>query len=141
AEAAPALEALIAELEKLATAVDPKTGDKRLRELTTKGKSLLALLGDEAKGAAPRYHAAADQLRETLEWSRWANLQRKQALIEQLEALHQTVKALPADASANADATRPLFARFKELLGEWKAIGPVTWDATEATWDRYHAVA
>lgn len=145
AAAGPGLEAVIAELETLVTSVDPKTGDKRLRELTAKGKSLLAVLGDEAQGAALRYHAAADRLRETLEWSRWANLQRKQALIEQLEALQQTVKTLPADASetasANADATRPLFARFKELLGEWKAVGPVSWDATEATWDRYHAVA
>jgi hypothetical protein len=165
--AEPALEAIITELEQLATSADPKTVDKRLRDLQTKGKHLLAILGDDAQGAALRYHAAADHLRETLEWSRWSNLQRKQALIEQLEALAHTVAqiipdvapkaapestpALEGDATptsptqpkltANAEATRPLFARFKELLGEWKAVGPVTWDATEATWDRYHAVA
>lgn len=170
AEAGPALEAVITELEKLAAAVDPKTGDKRLRELQARGKELLGLLGSEAHGIALRYHAAADHLRETLEWSRWSNLQRKQALLEQLETLAQTVAdvlpqapaapaaATPAPPKAaatpvadatptpqkntfNPETARPLFARFKELLGEWKAIGPVTWDATETTWDRYHALA
>ncbi len=185
AEAAPALEAVITELEKLAGAADPKTGDKRLRDLQSRGKELLALLGTEGQGIALRYHAAADQLRETLEWSRWSNLQRKQALLEELETLAQTVAELlpdapaapatapaaeegsespeapaaapvavsvdasgteatltpPAKRSGNLEATRPLFVRFKELLGEWKTIGPVTWDATETVWDRYHALA
>jgi hypothetical protein len=172
-DAAPALEAVITELEALVSSADQKTADKRLRDLQAKGKNLLSVLGEEAQGAALRYHAAADQVRETLEWSRWSNLQRKQALIEQLEALAKTVSEIipnqPAEATPentteaasgtnpeaatstpshtktpnapSPEATRPLFARFKDLLGEWKAVGPVTWDATEATWDRYHTVA
>src|SRR5690606_14340595 len=152
---------VIAELGNLAAAADPKTGDKRLRELQAHGKELLALLGDEGQGAGLRYHAAADHLRETLEWSRWSNLQRKQALLEQLESLaHAVADVLPdepvpppaaedtpeasdepawgppdapvADATPtppekpgeHREATRPLFVRFKELLAEWKTIGP-----------------
>jgi len=172
AEAGPALEAVITDLERLAAAADPRTGDKRLRELQARGKELLALLEDEPQGAALRYHAAVDHLRETLEWSRWSNLQRKQALLEQLESLTRSVAEVlpdtpsgteerpaeakgPSDAapvadatptppvrrSGNLDATRPLFTRFQELLAEWKAIGPVSWDASEAVWDRYHTLA
>jgi len=148
AQAAPALETLIAELEALASTADPKTADKRLRDANAQGKRLLALLGespeDPGHGAALRFHAAVDRLRETLEWNRWSNLQRKQALIEQLEALLATVSApSPADPenAGNPEDTRRHFLRFKEHLAEWKAVGPVPWDATEATWDRYHAAA
>jgi hypothetical protein len=170
-EAAAVLERVITELESLAASPDLKTAEKRLRELQSKGKALLSFLGDAGTGATLRYHAAADHLRETLDWSRWSNLQRKQALCAQLEALLQAVPpthgsapvapaaeqaddAVTEEAASAAPAPAPtavpepdaaekrlLFARFKELLADWKAVGPVSWDATEATWDRYHTAA
>jgi hypothetical protein len=148
--AAATLEKVITELETLAGTSDLKLAEKRLRELQSQGKSLLSILGDSSQGATLRYHAAADHLRETLDWSRWSNLQRKQALCDQLEKLQQIVGEPAADTTgtvpvavtaANAEEKRRLFGRFKELLAEWKSVGPVTWDATEATWDRYHAAA
>src|SRR5690606_37586422 len=47
----------------------------------------------------------------------------------------------PEKPGEHREATRPLFVHFKELLAEWKTIGPVTWDAGEAVWDRYQALA
>lgn len=130
AENAVAMEGWIEELEALAESSDLKRTEKRLKEIHGRGKAVAAALESSHAGMVLRYRAAVDRLRETLDWSRWANLQRKQDLCARLEALQQE--------AASATDLRPVFTRFKDLGAEWKAVGPVPWDATEALWDRYH---
>lgn len=152
-EAEPALEKFVTELEMLAGSPDLKTAEKRLREIQSRGKTLLALLGETAPGVILRYHAAAEHLRETLDWNRWANLRRKQELCTQLEALLPSVTVVTAvtaaadettettETAADPAATRAAFNRFKTLVTEWKSVGHVPWDESEAMWERYHQVS
>ncbi|MCD6024245.1 MAG: hypothetical protein K0Q91_1161 [Fibrobacteria bacterium] len=131
AEGTVRLEAWIGELESLANAPDLKLAEKRAKEIAQRAKGLLALVDPEGGSRTLRYHAAADHLRETLDWNRWANLQRKQDICARLEALQTEAQAEEAD-------VRSLFGRFKDLNAEWKSVGPVPWDSSEALWDRYH---
>jgi hypothetical protein len=131
AEGAARLERWIGELESLASAPDLKLAEKRVKEISQRAKGLLALVDAEGGSLTLRYHAAADHLRETLDWNRWANLQRKQDVCARLEALQAEAQAEDAD-------VRSLFGRFKDLNAEWKSVGPVPWDSSEALWDRYH---
>ena len=131
AEGATRLEKWIGELEALASATDLKLAEKRVKEISQRAKGLLSLVDAEGGSLTIRYHAAVDHLRETLDWNRWANLQRKQDICTRLEALQTEAGAEDAD-------VRAIFGRFKDLNAEWKAVGPVPWDSSEALWDRYH---
>lgn len=133
--AAESLEAAVTELGALAASSDLRAAEKRFKELRTHAKTWLAGLDDDAKHLIARWHTAADHLRDTLEWNRWANLKRKEEVCGQLETL---LKA--QEDAANPDL-RPVFSRFKELTAEWKSIGSVPWDANDALWERYNAAS
>jgi len=131
AEGAARIEKWIPELESMAGATDLKLAEKKLKEISQKAKGLLSMVDPESGSLTARFHAASDRLRETLDWNRWANLQRKQDICARLEALQK-------EAEVEGAEIRPIFARFKDLNAEWKATGPVPWDSSEALWDRYH---
>ena len=124
---APMLTEWMYELETLAESADLKHAEKRLREIQSRWKGMLAYAPEqEAAKMMLRYYAAADHLREVLEWNRWSNLQRKLEICTQLEAL------------VLLEDRKSMVVRFKEIIAEWKTIGPVSWDSTETVWDRYH---
>jgi hypothetical protein len=135
AEGATRLEKWIGELETLASSTDLKLAEKRLKEISQRAKGLLSLVDAEGGSLTIRYHAAVDHLRETLDWNRWANMQRKQDICTRLEALQ--AESLAEGVTENQNL-RSVFGRFKDLNAEWKAVGPVPWDSSEALWDRYH---
>ncbi|HAO99939.1 MAG TPA: hypothetical protein DCQ83_07855 [Fibrobacteres bacterium] len=123
----PKLVEWIVELEELSGSSDVKHSEKRLRDIQSQWKNLIVNAPeDEAARLNSRYHAVADRLREAMDWLRWSNLHCKQDICAQLEAL------IPQE------DLKSLVTRFKGLLSEWKTVGPVPWENTEATWDRYH---
>ena len=123
----PVMKEWLAELGTLAEGSDLKLAEKRLREVQSKWKNMLANApDDEATSLNLEYYRAVDHMREVLDWHRWSNQQRKQDICTQLEALVQQ------------EDRKSMVARFRELLAEWKTIGQVPWDSTEAMWDRYH---
>jgi hypothetical protein len=82
---------------------------------------------DRFRKACDQFFAARDQHLSQMkdEWSR--NLETKQALCEQAESL-----AASTEWKATAD-------RIKKLQADWKAIGPVKRNQSEAIWNRFRA--
>ncbi len=121
------MRALLPELEGLLEAPDMLQAEKRFKILYGEWKSLApAPVGLEADALLGRYQAFHDQFREAQDWLRWSNLRAKQAICDHTEAL-----------LAQEDR-KSMVARFRELQAEWKSLGPVPWDSSEALWDRYH---
>ncbi len=123
------IQTLLQELEGLFEATDFRAAEKRFKEIQNRWKQLFALVPQDERGKWEEPHLKASiRFRETTDWYRWSNLLRKQEICTQLEAL-----ALTED-------RKEIVVRFKEHLAEWKTIGPVPWENTEAVWDRYHKV-
>jgi hypothetical protein len=82
---------------------------------------------DRFRRACDQFFAARDQHLSQMkdEWSK--NLEAKQALCEQAESL-----AASTEWKATAD-------RIKKLQADWKAIGPVKRNQSEAIWNRFRA--
>ena len=123
------MRALLPELETLLENPDMAAAEKRFKVLNGEWKSLHpAPVGPEADELHGRYVAFMDRFREAQDWLRWSNMRSKQSICESLEAL-----ALREDRKA-------MVAQLKELQAEWKSLGPVPWDSSEALWDRYNTV-
>jgi len=126
--------ALCEQAESLAGSSDwIKTADK-IKALQAEWKTLGPVPRKEQKRLWERFHAACDRffsarkqdlLRRKDEWSK--NLEKKQALIAQAEAL-----GLSSEWEATA-------AEIRKLQAEWKAAGPVKKNKSETLWQRFNA--
>lgn len=135
------MKALLPELEALLENPDMLAAEKRFKELNGEWRSLQPHPhGPEADEALGRYQAFLDRFREASDWLRWSNLRAKTSVCERLESLAASV-AVPKADPAEGEDRKALVLRFKELQAEWKSLGPVPWDSSEALWDRYHQVS
>ncbi len=124
------MQVLLPELEHLLEDPDMQAAEKRFKELHSEWKTLLPVPhGPEAEEVLGRHQAFLDRFREAQDWLRWSNLRTKQLICDRLEALEKE------------EDRKAVFARLKELQAEWKSVGPVPWDSSEALWDRYHGVS
>lgn len=120
---------IVPELEALLENPDMLAAERRFKELHAEWKTLLPHPhGPEADELLGRHQAFLDRFREAQDWLRWSNLRAKTAVCEKLEALE------------GVEDRKALVAQFRDLMAEWKSLGPVPWDSTEALWDRYHQI-
>jgi hypothetical protein len=135
------MKAMLPDLEALLETPDMAAAEKRFKELNGEWRSLQPYPhGPEAEEALGRYQAFLDRFREASDWLRWSNLRAKTSVCERLESLAESATAPKAE-PAEAEDRKALVARFKDLQAEWKSLGPVPWDSSEALWDRYHQVS
>lgn len=126
--------ALCEQAEGLAGSSDwIKTAD-RIKALQAEWKTLGPAPRKEQKRLWERFHAACDRfftarkqdlVQRKDEWAK--NLEKKQALIAQ------------ADALAQSSDWEKAAAEIRKLQAEWKAIGPVKKNKSEALWQRFKA--
>jgi len=125
-------EALVAEAESLAESTDWGRTAKRVGELQAEWKAMGALPGPESRAIWERFRRACDRfftrrkqdLHERKEsWA--ANLARKEALCAQAEALAESTDWAAASAA------------LKKLQAEWKTVGPVRRNKSDAIWQRF----
>ncbi len=126
------MRALLPEMEALLESPDMGAAEKRFKELNAEWRSLHpAPFGPEADHLFGGYQAFLDRFREASDWLRWSNLRAKTTICDRLDTL----------AASETDDRKAMVGRFKELQSEWKSLGPVPWDSSEALWDRYHQVS
>ncbi len=121
-------EAILPEMENLLDSHDVLAAEKEFKELNAAWKAAGPVAQEDYEALQTRYRSIVDRLREAQDWLRWSNLQGKQQICSALEELQQT------------EDKRELVARFRELTGEWKSLGHVPWESSEALWERYHQV-
>jgi hypothetical protein len=130
------LEELCVQLEGLAATEDRKLAEQTLKTAQAALQSAGRL--PEGRGPEVRERLAAargklvirlNELRETEDWKRWANVPR-------LEALCARVEGLLAAADAK-EAAREL----KAAQADWKSIGPAPKEKHEALWARFKKAA
>jgi hypothetical protein len=121
---------IVPELEALLENPDMLAAERRFKELHGEWKTLIPHpTGPEADELLRRHQAFLDRFREAQDWLRWSNLRAKTAICEKLEALE------------GEEDRKSLVGHFRELMAEWKSLGPVPWDSSEALWDRYHTIS
>jgi hypothetical protein len=127
-------EQLVTRMEALKEVTDPAQAARRMRDLQAEWKTVAAGPRDHGQALWNRFRAAADEIRGRTEQyfveqaqQRAENLKRKQALIEQAEAL-----AGSTDWIATAEA-------IKALQVEWKAVGPGPRREEQASWERFRS--
>jgi hypothetical protein len=128
--------ALVEEAEALASSTDWIPAAARIQELQTEWDGTGPVARDAARDLAHRFRAACNQFfsrrREDLTTRKkvWSdNLAAKEALCERAEALAE---------SMDWEATS---AEMKRLQAEWKTIGPVRRNRSDAIWQRFRAAA
>jgi len=128
--------ALVQEAESLAESTDWAKAAARFQELQNEWQQLGPAPRDAAKDLAHRFRAACNQFftrrRDDLSLRKktWSdNLALKEALCERAEVLAQSTEWESASAE------------MKRLQTEWKAIGPVRRNKSEAIWNRFRAAA
>jgi hypothetical protein len=122
-------------MEALLESPDMTAAEKSFKSLNGEWRALHpSPVGPEAEHILAGYQAFLDRFRETSDWLRWSNLRAKTSICDRLEAL-------AAQESAEGEDRKGMVLRFQELQGEWKSLGPVPWDSSEALWDRYHLVS
>ncbi|MBW8886523.1 MAG: DUF349 domain-containing protein [Fibrobacteres bacterium] len=132
------MQSLLPQLEGLLESPDMTAAEKRFKELNGEWRALHPVPhGPGADEALGRYQAFLDRFREASDWLRWSNLRAKTSVCERLESLAASADAPQANPGEAVDR-KAMVARFKELLAEWKSLGPVPWDSSEALWERYH---
>ncbi len=128
--------ALIAQAEALADSTDWSKTAARFRELQKTWEDTGPVPGDPARNLAQRFRAACntfftrrrDALRSKKEeWNE--NLARKEALCERAEQLTESTEW---DTAAS---------EVKKLQVEWKTIGPVRREKSQAVWSRFRSAA
>ncbi len=128
--------AIVAEAESLAESTDWAKTAGRLQELQAEWQTLGRVNRDAERELGQRFRAACNTFftrrREDLAdrkkvWTE--NLARKEALCERAEAL-----ALSTDWDTAA-------AEMKRLQAEWKTVGPVRKNRSEAVWNRFRTAA
>ena len=127
-------ERLCAAMEALAGVEDAVTLPKTIRALQTEWRTVADVPPSKSRALWQRFKTAHDVVWARCEAyfaeqsdARGANLTRKNALCEQVEALTGS-----SDWIRTADAIRALQA-------EWKTIGPVPRGGDKALWERFHA--
>jgi hypothetical protein len=136
AESASKRTSLVEEAEQLVSSTDWAKTAARFQELQAAWQALGRVAGDQDRALAQRFRAACNTFftrrREDLIDRKkvWTdNLARKEALCERAEALAE---------STDWDAAA---AEMKRLQAEWKTIGPVRKNKSEAIWTRFRAAA
>jgi len=134
AEAAARLESLLAD-----AAADRKVLESALKSTDDVVRSSSRLPREGGEAARERHQAARaklviklQELRETDDWKRWAN-------VPKLEALCARMDALVATASAEGADLKAVGADLKTLQSEWKTVGAAPKDKSEALWKRFKA--
>lgn len=126
-------EALLAEAESLADSTDWVKTAERLQAIQTEWQAIGSVPRQQAGSLWERFRAAcgkfferrkADRARRSSE--RKGNLEKKEALVAQAEALA---------GSTDWDKAQ---AEVRRLQAEWKTIGPVRKDRSDAVWQRFH---
>ena len=128
--------ALVTEAEELASSTDWAKAAVRLQQLQKEWQELGPVSRDSGRELAQRFRSACSTFftrrREDLTdrkkvWTE--NLAKKEALCERAEALAQSTDW---DAAAT---------EMKRLQAEWKTVGPVRRNKSEAVWNRFRAAA
>jgi hypothetical protein len=139
----PKLEALVAKMEALLAAASAEGADQKqaaalLKELQTEWKSVGAAPKDKSEALWKRFKATADQVYERVkagraiaDEERAANLKKKEELCARVEALAAT-----PDAEMHWKETAETI---KALQEEWKSVGPVAKEQSDAIWKRFRA--
>jgi hypothetical protein len=130
----PRQEALIARAEALLAEPDEaKLGD-RLKELQNEWRNVGPVPQKKSRELWERFKAACDKVYERVKVTRaraneemLANLARKEALCERVEAL------------AESDDWEKTAEEIKQLQNEWRRIGPVPRKKSDAVWKRFRA--
>jgi hypothetical protein len=127
-------DALVARAEALADSTDWVRTADAMKQLQAEWKSIGAVTRGHEKAVWERFRAACDKFftrrQEDLKERKheWAdNLAKKEALIAEAEQLAQSTEWEKAAA------------RIKQLQNEWKKIGPVRKNKSEAVWQRFRA--
>ncbi len=127
---------LLPALEALLESPDMTAAERRFKELNSEWRALHpAPVGPEAEHVLGGYQAFLDRFREASDWLRWSNLRAKTTVCDRLETL------AAQETGEGQEDRKAMVMRFKELQAEWKSLGPVPWDSSEALWERYHAVS
>ena len=127
---------LLPSMEALLESPDMTAAEKKFKELNAEWRLLQpAPIGPEAEHVLGGYQAFLDRFREASDWLRWSNLRAKTSVCDRLEAL------AAQETGEGQEDRKAMVSRFKELQAEWKSLGPVPWDSSEALWERYHAVS
>ena len=128
--------ALVTEAEALASSTDWAKAAVRLQQLQKEWQELGPVSRDSGRELAQRFRAACSTFftrrREDLTDRKkvWTDtLAQKEALCERAEALAQSTDW---DAAAS---------EMKRLQAEWKTVGPVRRNKSEAVWNRFRAAA
>jgi hypothetical protein len=128
--------AIVTEAEALAASNDWAKAPARFQELQTEWQALGPVSRDVGRDLAQRFRTACNAFfarrREDLAERKrvWSdNLAKKEALCARVEAL---VESTDWDAAAS---------EIKRMQGEWKTIGPVRKNKSEAIWNRFRAGA
>jgi hypothetical protein len=121
-------------MEALKTEPNPDTASRRMRELQARWKEVALAPRTQGEATWRRFKAAQEEIYNrsasyfaAQNEERAANLTKKQALTERVEAL--------ADSSDWVKTA----AQIQSLQAEWKAIGPVSRGQEKAVWERFRA--
>jgi hypothetical protein len=127
-------EDLCRQVEGLRELSDAAEAARQLRDLQQQWKRAAAVPRDKAQGLWERFKRAADEVHARAEThfaqeatERTGNLQRKEAICQQAEALAES-----KDWIKTAEA-------IKQLQNDWKTIGPVPRGHEKAVWERFRA--
>lgn len=130
----PRQEALIAKAEAMLTDENDRDLGERLKALQTEWKTIGPAPQNKSRELWDRFKAACDGIYERVKVARsrateemMANLARKEALCERVEALAE---------SSDWDKTAE---EIKQLQREWREIGPVPRKRSDAVWKRFRA--
>lgn len=141
------VDALIAEVEALAACEDWPTVAGAVKDAHKRWKSLGALPRDRAQEAWGRFKAACDaQFERCRPWfaeqdaARAGNLERKLALLTELEGLAAQGPVGLAGSPADIAARKAAAERVKAIQAEWKEVGPVPRERDDEVWSRYRAL-
>ena len=125
---------LVAEAERIAESEDWRRGADRLTELMDAWKALPRLSRTTDDGLWRRFSSA-----------RTAFLRRRRQHYaeqhEQRDEARRVKSTLAAEAETLAESTQwgPTAGRFRELMRQWKAVGPAPHRDEEALWQRFRA--
>jgi hypothetical protein len=134
AQAVVAKTALAEEAEQLAESSDWKGAGERLRTLGEDWKKVHGVdkktddeLWQRVAGARKRFTERRSAHFEALEQQREVSRQRKQALVEQAQALSTSTE------------WRPTADRFKQLMQDWKTAGRAPREVEDSLWQQFKA--
>jgi len=129
---------LLTELRELVMAEEVQ-GIKKVRAIQDAWKEVGPVLGEDVenfyrsyKALLDQYYTMRSQYLELLEQDRKINLEKKQALIGELQALTPEEEKLEA---IKPDEWKTRLEGVKELHKKWKAIGPVPREQREIIWE------